>query len=107
MSLSNHIGSDWQNKKSQARGAYSVFGLLEKREDLNLAIEKLLHQGFTRKDISVVMPEHFDSKIHKGGIFVSIHCANSDWMNQAKKLLEVSGAQDIASSDEPFSEEIH
>ncbi len=31
------------------------------------------------------------------GILLSIHCNDSDWINRAKKLLEVSGAHDIAS----------
>jgi hypothetical protein len=34
---------------------------------------------------------------HTGGILLSIRCQDSDWINRANKLLEVTGARDIAS----------
>jgi len=44
--------------------------------------------------------KRIEAKVHGGGILLSIHCNDSDWMNRAKKLLEVSGAQEIASTFE-------
>lgn len=35
-----------------------------------------------------------------GGIQLFVRCTNSDWINQAKKLLEITGAHDIASLSE-------
>src|SRR5580698_2047391 len=35
-----------------------------------------------------------------GGTLISVHCDNSEWVKRAKKLLEDTGAEDIASSGE-------
>jgi len=50
------------------------------------------------------MPEfeakRFEGRIRKGGILVSVHCDNPDWVKRAKTILEHSGAVDIASTKE-------
>jgi uncharacterized membrane protein len=189
MTLLDHFGPDWQKVKFQSHGFYSVFGVFETKDDMDAAVDKLREQGFTREDISVIIPDKLNTsthnhhphilhngkegasagvatgavlggtlgwligigafsvtgigpfiaagpvlaaitgmgiggtvggisgaligygipemeakkiedKIHDGGILLSIHCNDSDWMNRAKKLLEVSGAQEIASTFE-------
>lgn len=42
----------------------------------------------------------FAHVIKGGGIRLSVHCKNSDWINRAKKLLEITGAHDITSMSE-------
>lgn len=188
MTFLNQFGSDWQKVKYQSHGFYSVFGVFSSKEEMESAIEKLRDHGFSRDDISFVIPDRLENpeasgkngnghgkegaaagvatgavlggtlgwligigafsitgvgpflaagpvfaaltgagiggtvgglsgaligygipemeakkieeKIHGGGILLSIHCNDSDWMNRAKKLMEVSGAQDIASTYE-------
>ncbi|MEP7353053.1 MAG: quinol:electron acceptor oxidoreductase subunit ActD [Acidobacteriota bacterium] len=50
------------------------------------------------------MPEYeakrYEGRITQGGILLSVHCDNSDWVKRAKEILEASGAEDIASSGE-------
>ena len=50
------------------------------------------------------MPEYeakrYEGRIKKGGILLSVHCDNSDWVARAKQILESTGAHDIASSGE-------
>jgi hypothetical protein len=41
-----------------------------------------------------------EGRVKSGGTLVSIHCDNSDWVKRAKKILEDTGAEDIASSSE-------
>lgn len=184
MTFLDNFGADWQKVKYQSHGYYSVFGVFSSKEEMEAAIEKLRDHGFSREDISFVIPDRLENpeahinhgregaaagvatgavlggtlgwligigafsiagvgpflaagpvfaaltgagiggtvggvsgaligygipeieakkieeKIHGGGILLSIHCNDSDWMNRAKKLLEVSGAQDIASTYE-------
>jgi len=185
MTFLNHFGPDWQKVKYQSHGYYSVFGVFGSKEEMELSLEKLRDSGFSREDISFVIPDRLENsqhleysqgkegaaagvatgavlggtlgwligigafsitgigpflaagpvlaaltgagiggtvggisgaligygipeidakkieeKVHAGGILLSIHCNDSDWMNRAKKLLEVSGAQEIASTFE-------
>jgi hypothetical protein len=50
------------------------------------------------------MPEYeakrYEGRIREGGILLSVHCDSSDWTDRAKKLLESTGAHDIASAGE-------
>ncbi|MGZ3788571.1 MAG: quinol:electron acceptor oxidoreductase subunit ActD [Bacteriovorax sp.] len=39
-------------------------------------------------------------ELRKNGIQLMVHCNDSDWINRAKKLLEVTGAHEIASITE-------
>jgi hypothetical protein len=38
--------------------------------------------------------------IKEGGILVSVHCDNSDWVKRAKDILQWSGADEISSAGE-------
>jgi len=50
------------------------------------------------------MPEYeakrYEGRVKQGGILLSVHCDNSDWVKRAKQILESTGAQDISSSGE-------
>ena len=50
------------------------------------------------------MPEYeakrYEGRIKEGGILLSVHCDSSDWVDRAKRILETTGAHDIASSSE-------
>ncbi|HLJ13122.1 MAG TPA: quinol:electron acceptor oxidoreductase subunit ActD [Bryobacteraceae bacterium] len=60
--------------------------------------------GFTGALVGLGMPEYeakrYEGRIRKGSLLVSVHCDNSDWEKSAKKILEDTGAEDIASSGE-------
>lgn len=47
--------------------------------------------------ISELEDRKYKRLAQSAGIVLSVHCKDSDWSNQAKKLLEVTGAHDIAS----------
>jgi len=42
----------------------------------------------------------YEGRIKAGGILISVHCDNSEWVAKAKQLLKDSGAEDIASAGE-------
>lgn len=54
--------------------------------------------------IGVGIPEYeakrYAGRVQAGGILLSVHCDNSEWAQQAKKILADTGAEDIASSAE-------
>jgi len=54
--------------------------------------------------VGMGIPEYeakrYEGLIKDGGILLSVHCDNSDWVKRAKKTLEGTGAQEIASSGE-------
>jgi hypothetical protein len=54
--------------------------------------------------VGMGIPEYeakrYEGRVKEGGILVSVHCDNSDWVNKAKELLGVVGAEDISSSGE-------
>ena len=60
--------------------------------------------GFTGALIGVGIPEYeairYEGRIRSGGILLSVHCDNSDWVRRATEVLEHSGASDIATSGE-------
>jgi len=60
--------------------------------------------GFAGALIGAGMPEYeakrYEGRIRKGGILLSVHCDNSDWVRRAEKILEETGAEDIASASE-------
>lgn len=60
--------------------------------------------GFTGALIGVGIPEYeakrYEGRLLKGGILVAVHCETSEEIKRAKGLLEVTGAEDIASSGE-------
>jgi len=54
--------------------------------------------------IGMGIPEYeakrYEGRIKEGGILLSVHSDNSEWTDRAKKILESTGADDIASSGE-------
>jgi hypothetical protein len=44
--------------------------------------------------------KRFEGRIRKGGILLSVHCDNSDWVKRAKSVLEQTGAEDISAVGE-------
>jgi hypothetical protein len=54
--------------------------------------------------VGLGIPEYeakrYEGMIRDGGILVSVHCDNSDWVKRAKQLLENTGATDVASAGE-------
>jgi len=54
--------------------------------------------------VGMGIPEYeakrYEGRIKEGGILLSVHCDNSDWVSKAKTVLRETGAEDIASADE-------
>jgi hypothetical protein len=54
--------------------------------------------------IGLGVPEYeakrYEGRVKAGGILTSVHCDSSEWVKRAKKILEESGAEDVASSGE-------
>jgi hypothetical protein len=44
--------------------------------------------------------KRYEGRIRDGGVLVSVHCDNSDWVKRGKEILEQTGGQDIASAGE-------
>ena len=42
----------------------------------------------------------YEGRIRDGGVLLSVHCDNSDWVNRAKEGLRHTGGQDIGTSSE-------
>jgi hypothetical protein len=64
--------------------------------------------GFTGALIGVGIPEYeakrYEGKLQKGAILVVVHCDMSDQIKRAREILEITGAEDIASSGEASAE---
>src|SRR6516225_11813628 len=60
--------------------------------------------GFAGALIGVGIPEYeakrYEGRIRSGGILLSVHCDNSDWVKRAVDVLTHTGATDIATSSE-------
>jgi hypothetical protein len=58
--------------------------------------------------VGMGIPEYeakrYEGRVKDGGILLSVHTDNSDWADRAKKLLEQTGATDIASASEASAE---
>jgi hypothetical protein len=54
--------------------------------------------------VGLGMPEYeakrYEGMIRNGGILLSVHCDDSEWVGRAKQLLEQTGASDISSAGE-------
>jgi len=54
--------------------------------------------------VGMGIPEYeakrYEGLIKDGGMLLSVHCDNSDWVKRAKEILERTGAKDISSSGE-------
>ncbi len=44
--------------------------------------------------------KRYEGRIREGGILLSVHCDNSDWVKRAKDTLRQTGAEDISSTGE-------
>jgi len=54
--------------------------------------------------VGMGIPEYeakrYEGRIKEGGALLSVHCDSSEWVGRAKKLLERTGAHDVASAGE-------
>jgi len=54
--------------------------------------------------VGMGIPEYeakrYEGMIRDGGILLSVHCDDSDWVKRAKEILERTGANDISSTGE-------
>jgi hypothetical protein len=54
--------------------------------------------------IGMGIPEYeakrYEGRVKEGGILLSVHCDDSDWVSKAKDILKQVGAEDIASTGE-------
>lgn len=54
--------------------------------------------------VGMGIPEYeakrYEGRIKSGGILISVHCDNSDWVGKAKDILKQSGAEDVSSTGE-------
>lgn len=54
--------------------------------------------------VGMGIPEYeakrYEGRIKEGGVLVSVHCDNSDWVKRAKDMLKQTGGEDIASAGE-------
>lgn len=54
--------------------------------------------------VGMGIPEYeakrYEGRIKSGGILLSVHCDNSDWVGKAKDILKQSGAEDVSSTGE-------
>lgn len=64
--------------------------------------------GVTGALIGFGIPEYeakrYEGRVRKGGILVSVHCDDAKWSEAAKKVLERTGASDIASASESHAD---
>ena len=54
--------------------------------------------------VGMGMPEYeakrYEGRVKDGGILVSVHCDDSEWVSKAKEILKSAGGEDIASAGE-------
>ncbi|HEY1239965.1 MAG TPA: DUF3341 domain-containing protein [Bryobacteraceae bacterium] len=54
--------------------------------------------------VGMGLPEYeakrYEGRIKNGGVLMSVHCDNSDWVDKAKEFMKSTGAEDISSSGE-------
>jgi len=54
--------------------------------------------------VGMGIPEYeakrYEGRVKDGGVLVSVHCDDSDWVGRAKDVLKQSGAEDISSAGE-------
>lgn len=42
----------------------------------------------------------YEGRIREGGVLLSVHCDNAEWVKRAKELLRTTGAQEVAAAGE-------
>jgi hypothetical protein len=54
--------------------------------------------------IGMGIPEYeakrYEGRVKEGGVLLSVHCDDSNWVKRAKEILERTGAQDVSSTGE-------
>jgi len=64
--------------------------------------------GLTGALVGMGIPEYeakrYEGRVKKGGILLSVHCDDSDWIDRAKNVLERTGAEDISSAGEAHAD---
>jgi hypothetical protein len=54
--------------------------------------------------VGLGIPEYeakrYEGRIKEGGILVSVHCDNADWVSRAEQIMQLTGGQDISSAAE-------
>jgi hypothetical protein len=54
--------------------------------------------------VGMGIPEYeakrYEGRIKEGGVLISVHCDNSEWVSKAKDMLKQSGADDVSSTGE-------
>lgn len=60
--------------------------------------------GLTGALVGFGVPEYeakrYETRLKKGGILVSVHADNHEWISRAKSILEKTGAEDVSSATE-------
>src|ERR1700726_809978 len=60
--------------------------------------------GLVGSLVGMGIPEYeakrYEGRVKSGGILLSVHCDESEWVKRAKQILEESGAKDISSTGE-------
>lgn len=58
--------------------------------------------------IGMGIPEYeakrYEGRIRKGGILLSVHCDNNDWVKRGIAILEQTGAEDVSSASEAHAD---
>jgi hypothetical protein len=44
--------------------------------------------------------KRYEGRVRRGGILLSVHCDDSDWVKTAKTILDQTGAEDVSSTGE-------
>src|SRR3984893_16820748 len=60
--------------------------------------------GLVGSLVGMGIPEYeakrYEGRVKSGGILLSVHCDESEWVKRAKQILEETGAEDISSTGE-------
>ncbi len=60
--------------------------------------------GLIGASVGMGIPEYeakrYEGRVKDGGILVSVHCDDGDWVSKAKDILKRAGAEDISSAGE-------
>ena len=64
--------------------------------------------GFVGALVGMGIPEYeakrYEGRIKEGGVLLSVHCDNPDWVTKAKEFLHQTGAEDVASASEAHAD---
>jgi hypothetical protein len=60
--------------------------------------------GVTGALVGLGIPEYeakrYEGRVRKGGILLSVHCDDSEWVKTAKTILDQTGAEDVSATTE-------